>query len=138
MILFTDENIPPHLAPGFQLIQGPESMKTGIPLEVKHLPDHFGYGSKDVDWIPELGKLNACIITRDTKLSRRKHEIELLKSQKLGIFILKSKSKKTGLTVWEMVEMLSCSWPEITKLAVEEDRPFGYEVFKNGKVKKLF
>lgn len=138
MIIFTDENIPPHLAPGFQLIQGPESLKTGIPLEIKHLPNYFGKGSKDIDWIPEMGKLKACVITRDLHLNRRKHEITLLKEHNLGIFFLKAQTKKSGLSVWQMVEMLARSWPEITKLAVEEKRPFGYEVFINGKLKKIF
>jgi hypothetical protein len=138
MIIFTDENIPPHLAPGFQLIQGPESMKTGIPLEVKHLPDHFGYGSKDVDWIPELGRIKACVITRDIHLNRRKHEIELLKKYSLGVFFLKALTKKSGLSVWQMVEVLARNWPEITKIAVDEERPFGYEVYVTGKLKKIF
>ena len=104
MIIFTDENIPLHLAPGFQMIQGPESLKTGIPLEVKHLPNHFGYGTKDIDWIPEIGRLKACVITRDTNLSRRKHEIGLLEKHKLGVFFLRAKGKKSGLSVWQMVE----------------------------------
>jgi len=109
MIIFTDENIPPHLAPGFQLIQGPESLKTGIPLEVIHLPDYFGYGTKDKDWIPEMGKLKACVITRDVHLNRRKHEIILLREHNLGIFFLMAKTKKSGLSVWQMVEMLARS-----------------------------
>lgn len=138
MIIFTDENIPPHLAPGFQLIQGPESLKTGIPLEVKHLPNYFGKGSKDIDWIPEMGKFKACVITRDLHLNRRKHEITLLKEHNLGIFFLKAHTKKSGLSVWQMVEMLARSWTEITKIAVEEKRPFGYEVYISGKLKKVF
>lgn len=138
MIIFTDENIPPHLAPGFQLIQGPEALKTGIPVEVRHLPDHFGYGTKDEDWIPELGKLKACVITRDIHLNRRKHEIELLKKYSLGVFFLKALTKKSGLSVWQMVEVLARNWPMMVDLAIAEKRPFGYEVFPNGNIKKIF
>ena len=138
MIIFTDENIPPHLALGFQQIQGPESLKTGIPVEVKHIPEVFGRGCKDEDWIPELGKLNACVITRDIHLNRRKHEVELLKNHMLGVFFLKSQTKKTGLSVWQMVEMLAKTWPDLVGIAVHEKRPFGYEVHLNGKLKKLY
>lgn len=138
MIIFTDENIPPHLAPGFQQIQGPESLKTGIPVEVKHIPEVFGRGSKDEDWIPELGRWKACVITRDIHLNRRKHEIELLKNHKLGIFFLMSQTKKSGLSVWQMVEMLAKTWPDLVGIAVHEKRPFGYEVHLNGKLKKLY
>lgn len=138
MIIFTDENIPPHLAPGFDLIQKPESLKTGIPVEVMHLPVYFGYGTKDEDWIPELGKLKACVITRDIHLNRRKHEIELLKNHNLGVFFLKSQTKKSGLSVWQMVGMLAKSWPELVEFSVNEKRPFGYELYLNGKLKKLY
>jgi hypothetical protein len=81
-------------------------LKTGIPVEVKHIPEVFDRGCKDEDWIPELGKLKACLITRDVHLNRRRHEIELLKSHKLGVFFLTSQSKKSGLSVWEWEEML--------------------------------
>ena len=130
--------MPPHLAPGFNIIQAPESDKTGIPILVRHLPEYFEYGIKDVDWIPKVGKLKACIITRDTNLSRRKHELELLRNHGIGIFFLKAKNKKSGFSIWEMVEMLAKSWQEITKIAVDEKRPFGYEVNFNGKLKKIF
>ncbi|WP_169714485.1 PIN-like domain-containing protein [Algoriphagus antarcticus] len=102
------------------------------------MPEYFGYGTKDKDWIPAIGKLKACVITRDVHLNRRKHEIALLREHNLEIFFLMAKTKKSGLSVWQMVEMLSRSWPEITRIAVEETRPFGYEVNVNGKIKRIF
>jgi hypothetical protein len=138
MIIFTDENIPPHLAPGFELIQKPESIKTGNSIEVKHLPEEFGYGTKDQDWIPELGRLKACVITRDGRLNRRKHEIELLRKHKIGVFFLKSQTKKSGMSVWQMVETLARAWPEVTKVAMDKERPFGYEINAKGRMKQIF
>lgn len=85
-----------------------------------------------------MGKLKACVITRDLHLNRRKHEITLLKEHNLGIFFLKAQTKKSGLSDWQMVEMLARSWTEITKIAVEEKRPFGYEIDLKGKLWKIF
>ena len=137
MIIFTDENMPPHLAPGFNILQQPESPKLGIPIEVVHCSDYSEYGEKDEDWIPKIGGLDACIITQDINITRRKHELALMKKHKVGIFFLKGKNKKSGMSVWEMVETLAKSWPLITQIAISENKPFGYEVLYKGKVKKV-
>jgi len=109
MIIFTDENMPPHLAPGFNILQQPESLKSGIQIQVFHWPDYSEYGEKDEDWIPKVGELGACIITQDINITRRKHELALMKKHNVGIFFLKGKSRKKGMSVWEMVETLSKS-----------------------------
>jgi len=137
MIIFTDENMPPHLAKGFDLLQGAESLKTGVPIKVIHWPTYSHYGEKDNEWMPKISALDACIITQDYKIAKRKHEIELFRKSGLGIFFLKGKSKKLQLTIWEMVEVLAKAWPEITKIAITEKKPFGYEVLYNGKIRKL-
>lgn len=74
----TDENIPPHLAKGFDMPQKPESLKSGIPIEVKHWADYAAYSEKDEDWIPKIASLNACLLTQDINISRGKHELEIL------------------------------------------------------------
>lgn len=137
MIIFTDENMPRHLAEGFNILQGPESKKSGIPIEVIHWPEYSFYSEKDQDWMPKVASLNACMITQDYHVAKRKHEIELFRKTGLGIFFLKGKNKKLQLTIWEMVEVLSKAWPELTKLAVNEKKPFGYNVLFNGKIQKV-
>ncbi|WP_373496677.1 hypothetical protein [Aquiflexum sp.] len=137
MIIFTDENIPPHLAKGFDILQKPESLKSGNSIEVKHWPEYSAYSEKDEDWIPKVSALNACMLTQDINISRRKHELELFKKSKLGIFFLRGKNKKSGLSIWEMVEILAKTWPEITRIALTEKKPFGYEIKANGKFKKV-
>lgn len=137
MIIFTDENIPPYLAKGFDILQKAESLKSGVLIEVKHWPDYSAYSEKDEDWIPKVTDLNACMLTQDINISRRKHELDLFKKNNLGIFFLRGKSKKSGLSVWEMVELLAKTWPEITRIALNEKRPFGYEIKVGGKIKKV-
>ncbi|AFL84874.1 hypothetical protein Belba_2311 [Belliella baltica DSM 15883] len=137
MKIFTDENIPPHLAIGFNILQAPESKKTGIPIEVIHWPEYSTYSEKDEEWMPKVAALKSCMITQDYQIAKRKHEIEIFRKCGLGIFFIKGKNKKLQLTIWEMVEVLAKVWPELTNIAVNEKKPFGYEILYNGKIRKV-
>lgn len=137
MIIYLDENLPKHLAEGFQVLQYPEGFKSGYQVEVKWIPDEFGRGAKDDEWIPEVGKQKACVITQDMNINRRKHELELYRQHKVGMFFLKGPSKKQGMSVWEMVQTLAKNWSEIIQVMYEEKRPFAFEITLRRKMKKL-
>lgn len=131
MIIFLDENLPPHLAKGFQELQKVESLKTGIPIEVKTIKEHFGKGCKDIDWISQVGEMKACVITQDININRRKHENELYHKHKVGMFYMRGKSKKAKMSVWEMVETLAKHWDELVHISVKDKKPFSYEFQRN-------
>ena len=137
MIIYLDENMPPHLAEGFHILQYPEGYKNKKLIEVRYFPTAFGYGAKDSDWIPEAGKEKACIITQDVNINRRKHEWELYRKNGLGMFFLRGPSKKKGLSIWQMVEALSRNWTEISEKVYNEKRPFAYTFGLKGKLKKI-
>lgn len=137
MIIYLDENLPKHLAEGFHTLQYPESLKTGYDIYVKYLPTEFDYGVKDPVWIPKLGREEACIITQDININRRKHELELYQSHGLGIFFLKGISKKKGLSIWQMVEAMAKNWPQICEASISKERPFAYQFSLKGKMTKL-
>jgi len=137
MIIYFDENLPLHLAHGFDKIQLPEGIKTGYKVSVKFLPEVFNYGASDKEWIPKVGVENSCVITQDLKISRRKDELELYQKHGVGIFFLRGPSKKQGLSIWQMVQALSKNWDEICKIANTEKRPFGYTFGLNGKMNRL-
>lgn len=137
MILYLDENMPIHLAEGFQVLQYPEGLKTGKPVEVKYIPKEYGYGSQDLAWIPEVGNEKACVLTQDLNIHRRKHELELYRRNNIGMFFLKGASKKQGLSVWQMVEALAKNWLQIVDIIYREKRPFAYQVSLKGKMKKV-
>lgn len=127
MTIYFDENMPKHLADGFRILQKPEGFKSGFSIEIKYIPDEFGRGAKDTEWIPNLGK-NAFVITQDVSINRRKHELELYRQYKIGMFFLRGASKKSGLSVWEMVEILAKRWDEITEVILTKNPPFAYFV----------
>lgn len=77
MIIYFDENMPAHLAKGFDIIQRPEGIRTNQKIKVKHLTEDFKIGAKDSEWLPLIGKQESCVITQDIKITQRKSEIEL-------------------------------------------------------------
>lgn len=137
MTIYFDENMPPHLPEGFQIIQAPEGIKKNLNINVKFLPNSFGYGCEDIDWIPQVGQEGSCVITQDINISKRKDELALYKKHNVGMFFLKGPSKKKGLSIWEMTEALAKNWDEICQIATTEARPFGYVFSLNRKMKKI-
>ncbi len=137
MTIYFDENIPPHLAEGFALIQKYEGVKVKLHVEVKYLPKAFEKGIKDPDWLDQVKKGETYVVTQDVHLNRRKQEIELYRQQEIGLFFLRGKSKKQGMSVWEMVEAMAKHWPFVLETIRTQKPPFAYEVKLKGQPKKL-
>ncbi len=137
MILYFDENLPLHLMKGFDVLQRKEGLRTGNPVTLKFIPHEFGKAAKDQDWIREIGNSGGCVLTQDINIHRRKHEMELLREHNIGMFFLKGKSKKDGLSVWQMVETLAKNWLDMIEIIYADRRPFAYEIKPNRKIKNL-
>lgn len=137
MTIYFDENIPKHLVQGFALIQKFEGAKVGVTAEVKYIPSVFHKGVKDVEWIPQLTANNSFVITQDINITRRKQELALYQQHKIGLFLMRGKSKKQGLAVWEMVEALAKHWPFILHTMSTLKRPFAYEIKLKGSPQKI-
>ncbi|WP_084444721.1 PIN-like domain-containing protein [Hymenobacter roseosalivarius] len=125
MIIYIDENMPEELAEGLNILQKQLNKKYHTEIEVKSIKRVFGQGAKDEEWIPIAGDQGACIITQDSKIQRIKHQSELCKKYKLGLFFLNQPSGK-GLTYWQMVELCVQRWESILEIALREERPFCY------------
>lgn len=136
MIIYLDENLPPHLAEGFDVLQQPENLKTGYSIKVAYIPTLFGRGAKDVEWLPKL-ESQSCVITQDANINRVKHEMELYRKHGIGMFFLRGANSKQGLSVWDMVQALAKNWPKICKIAHEEERPFAYRITLGRAPKRL-
>lgn len=136
MIIYIDENIPPNFAKGFDLIQSTMNGRLSETIYVKSLKEVFYQGINDEEWIPLISKENSCIITTDINIHRKKHLNELYRNYNIGLFYLKPKSKKMGMSSWDMVNSLVKHWEEICKLSINEERPFLVEInFRNKNLK---
>lgn len=129
--------MPPHLARGFHAIQKVENLKSSCPIiNIKLLKDDFGAGSKDLEWIPKLKGTNSFVLTRDIHLDKRKDEIAAYHDAEIGLFFIRGASKKTNLTVWQMLLILSRQWEEMTKIMIKRKAPFSYRVTYAGTPKQ--
>jgi len=81
--LALDENLPPSLARGIHALLEPEA---GQAISI---PDRFGRGFADLDWIAALHVEGGwAILTTDRKLRTRPHERLALERSGLVVFIL--------------------------------------------------
>jgi hypothetical protein len=136
MIIYIDENMPPALAEGLNLLQKPENVRAGIEIEVKSIKATFGKGCKDEEWIPIAGEEGACVITQDYNIQRTRHQKALCEEHKLGMFFLRPPSK-AGFSYWQMVELLVKEWQEIVKIVRKEKRPFAYSCSSRKPLEKI-
>lgn len=123
--IFIDENMPPQIARGLNLLQQPQNAKDGMNIDVLSIKDHFGEGAKDEDWIPEVGKINGIVITQDYRIQTFKHQRELYKQHGVGILFF-SPPSKTGFAYWEMVKQVITRWEKIKSIVKKEKVPFAY------------
>lgn len=117
MIIFIDENLPPKLAQGLHLL---ESANTDA-FDVYSIKDYFKKGSKDEEWIPEVGNLDATVITQDHNIHRQQRQRELYRKHKVGLIVFKAPGKK-GYSYWEMVENIIRHW-QLIKTEVKKHKP---------------
>jgi hypothetical protein len=136
MIVYIDENMPPQLARGLNILQQPLNLKEKVTIEVKSIKDEFGQGAQDEDWIPKAGKENAIIITQDYRIQRDKNQNALYQEHGLGIFFFKPPSN-SGFNYWEMVEQVIKRWETVKKLASKEERPFAYRCSSRSDFEKI-
>ena len=102
MIIYIDENFPPQLAEGLDILSKPLFSN----IEIKSIKNAFGQGCKDEDWIPVAGNQGAVVITQDLNINNTRSQRELYRKSKLGVFFFKPPSKK-GYRYWEMVEQIT-------------------------------
>jgi len=132
--IYIDENFAPQLANGLNVFQQHLNLKEKSKFEVISLPEKFGRGALDEEWIPKVGAEKGIVITQDLRIQTTRHQYELYKSHELGVFFFKPPSN--GYSFWEMVEQVIKRWPEIKK-KTRNQRPFAYRCRSKGKFEEL-
>ena len=98
MTCIFDENLPPRLAKALNELEGSNG------IDVLHLREMFPPGTKDIEWIEELSKIDDCfIITKDRNIKRNPHEYLAWKESKLPIVFMQKtwKDQKFWDLSWE-------------------------------------
>ncbi len=123
MKIFIDENLPAQLAQGLQLLE--DGNDEGV--SVKSIKAEFGTGAKDENWIPELGKFKALVITQDHNIHRKQLQRQLYQQCKVGLVVFKGPGKH-GYTYWQMVENIIKHWQEIKESVRKAKPPFAFVI----------
>ena len=133
MRIYFDENFSPHLVAGMQAFQNHRRQDDTIVLS---MVEEFGRGAPDEEWIPAVAKVHGVALTQDTNIHRTRAQWELCKVNKVGVFFFKP--PKDGWSYWRLIQLVVRLWPEVTRLASETKRPFGFSVdARSFKIKKF-
>lgn len=131
MIIYLDENLSRYLAYALNELQKPLNKKyKNLPdeIEVRYLPDDFGEGAKDEEWIPQLGGRKSYVITSDLNIYRTRHQRALCLDHNLGVFFFKfPKSCK----YWQIVKLIIDRWEQIIQKISKTERPFAFRTTSN-------
>lgn len=130
MRIYFDENFSKYLAKGMSELQGGIS---GEPVDVLHIAESFGKGTKDEEWIPQVAKAHGIVITQDLHITRTRTLAKMCKHHKIGIFFVKQ--QKT-FKYWDFVRLIVNKWGDIKEKTRTCDKPFAY-VIKPNKLERL-
>lgn len=122
MTFFFDNNISPNMAHAMALLDGE--------CNIIHLQDQFQDGTKDKDWLPQVGDNGYILVTRDRRITKRRAELETYKRHKVGAFILTGKN----LGIWAQVKQLILAWENMKRFAEKTQRPFAFQIRSKGKI----
>ncbi len=131
MKIYFDENLPPQLAEGLNILEKPN--KEGV--EVLSVKTIFGKGSKDEEWIPKVGAQSGITITRDIKINTTRQLFDLYRQNGVGVFFFTP--PKNGYKYWQMVEILIKQWKTIKDLSRKNKKPFAFRIKIVGGIEKM-
>ena len=136
MKVYIDENMPRQLAHALNILQEVLNAKEGTRIEILSIPEVFGEGAKDEEWIPKAGKEKAYVITQDYRIQTTRHQRDLCVQHGIGMFYIKPPSKN-GLSFWEMTKLLIDRWEEIRKIIKKNQPPFAYRCTLRNKFERM-
>lgn len=82
-------------------------------LRVTTVPDEFGRGCLDVDWLPKAGGLGYVILTKDKAMRRTPLELAVLRDARVMYFAL----TRGNLTAAQIVAAIVAAAPNIERIA---------------------
>lgn len=118
MTFFFDNNI------GLFIVQGLRAFGE----DVTHLTEHFTPNAKDEDWLKFIGQNGMFLVTRDKRIRRRPLELDALRRNKVGAFVLVGKE----MDRWSQIEQVVRAWPKIREASAATPLPFAFRVNRFG------
>lgn len=100
-------------------------------MNVEAHDDHFPQNTPDYEWIPTCGEKNWIIISSDKRIKKNLVEREALIRSKVATFFFTS----GGITNQQKIDFFTAAFKQITKIVINEKRPFIARINRNGTAK---
>ena len=127
MRIYFDENFSPAFVEGLRKIQ---EGRRSDDIVVCSVSEEFGRGAPDEAWIPSIASRHGVVVTQDCNIHRTRAQWELCRTNKIGVFFIRPPKKGWGY--WQIVQLIIRHWPQISELARQTDRPFGFYLEHDG------
>jgi len=82
--------------------------------------EHFEPGTADETWLPTIGKNGWVLLTQDSRIRRRKNEIQALRDYDVRAFVISAK----GLMGQQIGELILSSMPKMLRILKNTKPPF--------------
>lgn len=131
MYILFDENFPDKLVEGIASLT---TIASNLHIQITSVKLLNKAGTPDNEVLDLVGE-NGILITYDKDFKTQQHLYPVIKSYNIGVFFVRQPKIKT---YWILVKLIVEYWQEILKQAENSDRPFIFEVTKNGVEKRSY
>lgn len=101
---------------------------SGIAVEIHD--DNFGQNAQDVDWLPEIGRREWVVLTKDARISKNHLERMAVTNAGISMFTLASQN----LSGKEMANIFLKSVSKMQEFVRKHPAPFIAKVYRDGRV----
>lgn len=129
MFFLFDENVPHKFVQGLALIEE-SNHKSPIKVTLSHPKIIGNEGASDEDQIKFAGQNDGIIVSFDKDFKHIKSYYPLYKQHNVGVVFLKLSKDESNY--WGIVKLVISRWEELKKLLIDHEKPFAYQVSKNG------
>ena len=123
-MIFIDRSVPKGVASALKAVRD----------DVRWLEDLFPHNTKDMDWLAAAGINGWLVICRDKRIRTRPAEIQAIRDHRAGCFCVVQKQDPTR---WEYLKLLAGTLDEMLRLYGSTQRPFIYEVRRDGGMRRF-
>lgn len=129
MKVYFDENYSKYIAQAFNLFE-----YTHGEIEVYSTIDALRRGATDLEIVKYVSNNNGVLFTKDKDFKKVQLIIEMMKSNSMGLFFVKTPKKEN---YWDIVEKLTKSYRICREEILKRKIPYYYEIKSGGKIEKL-
>jgi hypothetical protein len=129
MFFLFDENVPYKFVQGLTLIEE-SNHKSPIRVKLSHPKLIGNEGSSDEQQIEIAGRHDGIILSFDKDFKHIKSYYPLYREYNVGVVFLKLSKEESNY--WGIVKLVINRWEEIKRLLKDHEKPFAYQVSRNG------